>query len=325
MPDHLKYKMYDHEVTPPVTTWESIAARLNDDDQYAVLAGKLYNYEETPPINEWKAIEARLADDGNFAGLAQKLNEYEADPPAPRWTQIASTLDQLNEETIAAPVIPITRRLFKYAVAALLAGLLIGGWFMYNNYSPHNAVADVKPHAPATLPAIPQQANPVLPAEKQSADPGNLSAFAGDLFPKKQSPIVTTSNAQERPLSAAVIAAPNNQIAGTININFPPLLDKSGALIQDIDHLTTNSNYLVVAGPNGQLTRISAKFANMIRYLNGTDDDTVEYLDKVIKESSIWKKRFQEWRSKISQSSYIPSSTNFLDIVELKELIEEKP
>ncbi len=109
-----------------------------------------------------------------------------------------------------------------------------------------------------------------------------------------------------------------------IVIHSTPILDKEGNVIADLDVLTT-SNYIVVMGPNGQNTRMSSKFASVIRFLNSDDPaGTEEYLDKVIKESDTWKKRFQEWRSKISQSSFIPSASNFLDIVEFKELIQEK-
>ena len=112
---------------------------------------------------------------------------------------------------------------------------------------------------------------------------------------------------------------------GPIIISSAPIVDANGVIIRDLDVLTTNSNYIMVTGPNGQQTRISAKFASVIRYLNSNTADTEEYLDKVIKESDTWKKRFQEWRSKISQSSFIPSSANFLDIIEFKNLIEEQP
>ncbi|MDE3250658.1 MAG: hypothetical protein KGO82_18495, partial [Bacteroidota bacterium] len=107
-------------------------------------------------------------------------------------------------------------------------------------------------------------------------------------------------------------------------ISGKPLTDENGNLIRDIDVLTTNSNYLTVMGPNGQLTRISAKFASVIRYLN-EPGDTEEYLDRVIRESDTWKKRFQEWRSKIIQSSYVPAASNFFDIAAFGELVGDKP
>jgi hypothetical protein len=76
-------------------------------------------------------------------------------------------------------------------------------------------------------------------------------------------------------------------------------------------------------GPNGETTRISAKFANVIRYLNGDTEEPTEYLDNVIRDSDTWKKRFQEWRSKIRESSFIPSTANFMDILSFKDLLEQ--
>ena len=110
-----------------------------------------------------------------------------------------------------------------------------------------------------------------------------------------------------------------------IHIPDHPIIGADGLAIRDMD-VITSSNYITVMGPNGQLTRISTKFANMIRYLDGSDaaSSTHEYLDSVLAESDTWKKRFQEWRNRISQSPFIPSSANFLDIISFKELIQEK-
>ena len=81
---------------------------------------------------------------------------------------------------------------------------------------------------------------------------------------------------------------------------------------------------MIIAGPDGQMTRISSKFANVIRFLNANGNDTEEYLDRVIKEGGLWKQRFKEWRQKILDSHFIPSSSNFLDIMEFRELLDDK-
>jgi hypothetical protein len=93
----------------------------------------------------------------------------------------------------------------------------------------------------------------------------------------------------------------------------------------NMDLLTTAaSNYISVTGPNGEQTRISTKFANYLMYLNKDGGDNEEYIDYLIRNSNFWKTRFEQWRNKIlQQASFIPSSTNFFDIIELKELLKD--
>lgn len=82
-------------------------------------------------------------------------------------------------------------------------------------------------------------------------------------------------------------------------------------------------NYISVTGPNGQQTKISSKFVNVLLYMN--NDSNIEqfegYFSKTFLESLVWKSKFQDWRNKILQTSLIPSADNFMDILELKDLI----
>jgi hypothetical protein len=86
---------------------------------------------------------------------------------------------------------------------------------------------------------------------------------------------------------------------------------------------SADKKYIIVTGPNGEQTRISAKFEKFIPYLNaGANKD--EYLNPVFFESTMWKIVFDNWRSRLlSNASFAPSGGNFLDIFELKKLIEE--
>ncbi len=324
MPDHLKYKMYDLEVAPPATAWESIAAALADAEQYANLSGKMYNHAETPAPDLWNSIAERLDDDTSFSQLSDNLKNFETPPPTHSWQNIAAALDNVAEEKDQARVIPFKRLFYRIAAAAVFAGLLIGGWVYLNPSTKQiETAATISKPAPANTLNNPGETQ--LPTTNPAQVAPSIETGAADvgaIFSQKQH---STENTIAHPLTASVVAKPTNASDFAINVDAPQIKNEKGEVIHDIEQLTSNSNYVIVTGPNGQLTRMSAKFANLIRYMNDADDNTEEYVDKVIKESSIWKKRFQEWRSKISQSSFIPSTTNFLDIMEFKELIQEMP
>ena len=364
MSEQLKHKMFDFEATPPPASWEVIAARLDDDIRYATVAAKMNNFDAAPPLSSWSTIASRLNDDIHYAGLATKMNHFQETPPQNIWSEIAARLDddrqyatvaaKLNnfdatppaqvwnniaasfqkEEFKPIPVRNINTIIYRLAAAAILIGLFAGIWMLVNK----NAVkVDVVKNKPAIVPdrsatrTDNKEDHTITPLNNSNQSKEEIAVAdqngerAVQAGTKNRLPFSTDafSNNQYPALRHAVVDGLLAYQEKPIVISSPPILDKDGNVIRDMDVLTT-SNYIVVTGPNGQSTRISSKFASVIRYLNGDNDDHEEYIDKVIKESDTWKKRFQEWRNKISQSSFIPSSANFLDIIEFKELIEEK-
>lgn len=316
--------MYDLEVAPPATAWESIAAALADAEQYTNLADKMYNHAEPPAPGIWNAIAERLDDDTSFLHLSDNLKNFETPAPANSWLNIATALDEVAKEKSQTKVVPFKRLIYRLGAAAVFTGLLIGGWIYKNNTNDQTTAAAtlIKPVPANSLNTAGEKPFPITITAPESPTMETGAADVGAIFTRKQ-PLI--ENATLHSLTASLVAKPVSGADFTINVDAPQIKNEKGEIIHDIEQLNSNSNYVTVTGPNGQLTRMSAKFANLIRYMNDGDDDTEEYVDKVIKESSIWKKRFQEWRSKISQSSFIPSTTNFLDIMEFKELIQEVP
>jgi len=322
-------KMNSFEATPPQSSWNTIASRLNDDLQYAGFAAKMNNFEEMPPQTTWNEIANRLDDDKQYAMVAAKMNNFDSPPPAEIWNNIAASLQE--KEIKLVPAGNVRTIIYRLAAAAILIGLFAGIWLLMNK---NTVKVDLVKNKTTVVPGN----SAIRKDDKEITTPNNSD-------PSKEEVVVADQNAEH----IAQANAKNNRPSGInafgenqytvlkhavvdgllayqekpIIISSPPILDREGNVIRDMDILTT-SNYIMVTGPNGQSTRISSKFASVIRYLNGDSDDQEEYIDKVIKESDTWKKRFREWRNKISQSSFIPSSANFLDIIEFKELIEEK-
>jgi hypothetical protein len=281
MPEQLTHRMYEFEVEPPHTTWETIAARLDDDAQYSVVTTKLNNYNVQPPTGTWNNILASLEE--------TKLNDS------------------------APPLVKIGRKIYRFAAAAILVGLFIGGWILLNKTDSKIEVA-VKGSVPA--PAVAEQSGKVGSKDQQNDTAAHTQKdkFANAAVKTDRYSLPLTDNNGDKILKYAIVNTSRFYNKKPITVSFSPVFNKPGAVI-----LATNSSYLYVAGPGGQQTRISSRFAHVIRYLNAE-----EYIGDATNESIVWKKRFREWRNKISHSGFIPSSANFLDIIELKELIGEK-
>ena len=290
------------------------------------LRHKIVNLEVAPPAAAWDAIAARLDDDRQYAVVSAKMNSFELAPPPMAWNLISAALEENPE---AAPVISVRRNIYRLLAAAAVIGIIaVTGWLLLNNTNRNADTASIPPAQkdnPAVAPSgynkpatndqavVKNQEAAVIPHAVTAATTVHHSAGSATQSAKED----------ERILRYAVLNQVPSFAETPIIISSAPITDQYGNIIRDLDVMTT-SNYIMVTGPNGQLTRISSKFASVIRYLNGDPSDTEEYIDRVIKESDTWKKRFQEWRSKISQSSFIPSSANFLDIIEFKDLIDEK-
>jgi hypothetical protein len=293
------------------------------------LKHKMYEFEVTPPTAAWEAIATRLYDDSQYSQVSSKMSNYEAAPPPDCWNNIAASLNEVTavKAEAEAPVIKISRKFFRYTAAAIIIGVLAGtAWLFNNNRSGKNNIAGNAGGQPSEA-ATGAQKKSTIESSHQQNNVGSGKTTEQPVYTANKNNahfnIQPYNDNQSQILRYSVVTAPLSRNEGLIVIGSPPILDEKGAVIRNMDVLTTNNNYLIVAGPDGQLTRISSKFANVIRYLN-SGDDVEEYLDKVIRESSVWKKRFQEWRTKISQSAFIPSSVNFLDIIEFKELIDER-
>lgn len=290
---------------------------------------RLQQMELTPPEGSWERISVSL--DQEFpAGegtVAEKVFHAELAPPAMAWDQIAATL----EEAPAKEKTPVIRmRPLRWAAAAVVAGLLLGAWWYFSVPTTENTLAteNNKPASPKTnTPAPKQLVNPVktavlvagkkapaLPAERQTPLPAEL----------RESVNVTEEPSEELLAALDETKAQVVHLTEEPRVSAPLIRDKKGKVIMDMSLLSGNAgSYISVTGPNGEPTRISSKFANYLIYLN-KEESKEEYLDFLIRNSSVWKKRFDEWRNRImNRQSFMPGTSNFFDILELQELIRE--
>ena len=96
--------------------------------------------------------------------------------------------------------------------------------------------------------------------------------------------------------------------------------DLNGNGADGINAVSADENHFITNGPNGDVVRVSNKLSNIIPLLSD-DNTTQEYLDVVIKESAVWKQRYDNLRNKLSKIA--PSPNNFLDIIQLASVLNE--
>ena len=298
---------------------------------------KLLHYEMPPPAGAWEKIALRLDTEFDVAesNISIKLSDAALEPPADVWENIMTTLDKEQEQP---KVIPFKWK--RLAAAAVIIGILITTAVYYksfqsktssdelvvNNNKKADTVTgnisrsdkeDVIDFANVSIADnIPREAILFHTAKRvKSASPLLTTETSSNSEPDEESPIKYISKQAIQLADATEVAA----IAG------PPIRDANGKIIMDLSLLTTqSSNYITVTGPNGEQTHISSKFANFLAYLNTSSGEEEEYLDFLIRQSSVWKKRFEDWRAKIlQQANFSPSCATFFDILELKELIKE--
>ena len=287
---------------------------------------KMQNLEIAPPPGAWDFIAAQL--DQN--AVQQKMNQLEITPPAFAWKEIEKELDKNAEK-----VIPISRNkkiiYLRYAAVAVFIGLIATGITLYFNNtktikhtgSPTETAANVdnQPKGNAAINNVSDSDNtqaPVtttntsstpytssrLPLETQNEE-GYKDVLAYNEFPLQK--------ASTDEISYADLYNPNegvNMVARDLNGN--------GA--DGINAVSADENHFITNGPNGDVVRVSNKLSNIIPLLSD-DNTTQEYLDVVIKESAVWKQRYDNLRNKLSKIA--PSPNNFLDIIQLASVLNE--
>lgn len=317
------------------------------------LQHKLFHFEVPPPASVWPEIASRL--DEEFVApdiaLATRLNDVEMPPPPSAWTAISASLDAGATPVVDINSRPRVSRLFKkIAVAALLAGTVAVAALYFNSGENLNT--------PAPQAAIPSPAQPgnTGPADNQSADsnaspenvspereetqndPPVLAARSQRNITRATSPNNAGRQARRLPRperessDIAYYASGNIEQAGIdavqtvmaiepVTVSAPPIRDSRGNIIMDLNVIhVPGQQYIVVTGPNGNQTKISSKFLHCLSYLNSDFPNAEANADEQQCRSM-----FRLWRDKfLSDASFIPAASNFFDIFEMKEMIQER-
>jgi hypothetical protein len=285
----------------------------------------LLNLEIAPPQENWQTITARLEEeyDPHETVIGETLTNWEATPPPNAWDTILTGL--------RPPVIFPFR---KVAVAAAVTTLLaVAAWYFFTTgTTPKNTIVQEEKPVPATneQPAVtntvpivpPVVASNNLPeriSTKRISRPPTQNLYTSLSIPDNDNYLFASSGTIRR-------AGLNNNHSINPNMAAPPIRDAQGRVILDESLITSaDNNYIVVTAPNGEQTRISSRFLQMVSSMNA-DIKPSDYFDYFFlgENNNAWKIKFSAWRNKIlQQASFIPTATNFLDILEMKDLLQE--
>lgn len=296
------------------------------------LLNKLSNFEIAPPVQSWENISGILDReyDPSEIRLANRLSKVELAPPEMSWESIYTSLYSTSPAK-SNPGRIISIPFIRVATAAVFLGIIsITAFYLLNRNLPTSVQeqASVFPISPPqnslTESDIPET-NPhstESPLSSSASTIPNQSGirhiksepavqYAEVIHPEESFPVQYSTIDEE-----TLRVSPSKQIT----VDAPPIRDDKGNIIMDLKLVSTaNQQYVIVTSPNGEQTRISRKFAAMLSYLN---EEAVPINFSI--DGLEWKFRFQAWRDKLlEQASFIPTAANYLDIFELKNLIDE--
>lgn len=278
---------------------------MTEDLQY-----RLNNYSISPPEGAWPAIAAELDKESAAQDrIAQKLQAAALEPPPGVWESIAGTL----HETAGAKVIPIRRRWTRIAVAAIATGIIVLAglsYFILNGTSDQAAVIPGTSRIPGATNNIPKR------ADNTATDPVVVydHATTTNFLPVRTRPrMVPNNTVRYASVQTRDLAALESALGGEIIDE--PLATQPRTRIPP-------AQYLTIAAPNGQPARISAKLTDGLNYI--FNNESTETMDQALR-SIAWRIRFSNWSDKLlSSTGFIPTASNFMDIVELEELLKEQ-
>jgi hypothetical protein len=327
MKSNWQNKIQQHAETPPEGAWKNIANILDADTENNTnnFTKKIKHYTVTPPAAALKNIFALLAEDKKTdeIKLGNRLYNFEQTAPAAIWPVIESQLDS-GAKIIQFENKKKNPKLFYTKIAAAAIAIVIAGavWMNSNKTSTisENGTVAVQPLQQQTKKANAGADSTIMPAPEAQ---------------EKSTPIASTSSAPVKPVYKKQTGNTTNNpafIASTateelaLNPAFLPkekLQNSNGQIPMDIALMNTPNSYINISGPDGQTIKVSSKFSNLLSYLT-EDGGAQENLDLIIQESAKWRATFAKWRNRMANNAVAPSISNFMDIIELSTILEEK-
>lgn len=318
MPSNWLNKIVNHKVDPPPEAWVNITNEL-DKDITNSLKAKLLAHEETPPADVLESIFNTLdkEDMQTAPAFIEKIRNYSPQAPAGSWDDIITKLDTAeNQLFLLNPKKKNVKAIFiKIAAAAAIITVFLITVLPTTKHSQTeiNTVAAVKDQTAtghATQNSIKNTGAPVPDTRKDD------SAY---------------THAGEKTINQPAGTYSQDYVAGkkTVDLAQAPgvnekLQNNKGETPMDIALMNTPNTYISITGADGQTVKVSSKFSNLISYLNDKNPDNRENIDIIIDEAPRWKKIFTEWRNKMTNNTVAPSLSNFMDIIELSKILEDK-
>lgn len=310
-------KIRQHQATPPQGAWKNIAKTLDEEETKTTgFAARLAEFETTAPVSAAKNIFT-LLDTTEQPPFTEKLYNYEAEVPQTAWPNIINDLDKAETKVIAIganrKLPPVYLRVA--AAVGVITLLSISIWLLNRQQGTEVIAGDIKKNLP------------------QNNTTGSNNSAEKLVAANTKETATTTTAASVKPASGTAPALAYIQHSQTEALAQNPiaftkekLQNSNGETPQDVTLInnTAANSYFTITGPDGQPVRVSAKLAGFINYLNNDNLDTKENIEIIIQESSKWRATFAAWKQKMINNSIAPSLTNFMDIIELSNVLEEK-
>lgn len=279
---------------------------------------RLYNASIIPPDNAWPSIAAQLDADAHQQ-LSRKMQEATLAPPAHVWDNIQSMLDDTRSAAVVAPM----RRGWKgMAVAAGTAGIIILSGLFYYFFTRDNTSDRLITTTPSSqqTPSRPGQA--IQPKDNATPRASGISpavTAARPANPAGNTRYGLTGNSNQPPVRYAHTDMGTMQAWGPDDLDLNEVIDEPLQALA-VTHITPKK-YLTVPAPNGQAVKVSAKLTDAMDCV--LLDEPPRDMNMALR-NVLWKMRISNWSNKlVSASGFIPSASNFFDIITLEELLKE--
>ncbi|MBS1510411.1 MAG: hypothetical protein JST86_06215 [Bacteroidetes bacterium] len=315
------YRIRNNDVTPPVDVWVRIANELaeehHSDNNFQ---HKIFNLEANPPQGVFERVVSELEKDQSFT---ERISNYEQDAPPATWNAITGLMDEGDGKVISIHADKISRfRYLRYAAAAIAAILLLTIVFYFNG-NKHSIAASGK-QAPGSSANDVVAENKLAVAESEK----NIVAQNSHIAPAKETKVIRKTKENNNPddIPQDYLTQSNvTELTKNPSEYAEKLRDNNGNTPTDITIISAPNSYINVTGPDGQTIKWSAKFSGIINYVNNNQQpDTKENIDIIIEESAKWRTVFAKWREKMTNTTLTPSLSNFMDIIDLSNILEDK-
>jgi hypothetical protein len=323
MPSGWLNNILHYKVAPPENTWANITNELDKENQndVEIFKSKMLIHEEAPPAAVLDKIFHQL--DGDISpfipAYVERLKNHSENPPADTWDNIITQLNTGEDKIIPLqPERKNTKIVFlKIAAAAAIISIVIITILTVVKQNPTSSV----PIASAIPQTVPKQTPPANNIANTQIN--NIAKVTDVIAPSKTNNLKQLSHINYT--STYVKGNAVAELAQDPALYYKEKLQNSnGKTPMDIALLNTPNTYISITGADGQSVKVSSKFSNLLGYLNQGTPDNRENIDVIIEESAKWRKIFSAWRDKMTNNTVAPSFTNFMDIIELSNVVEGK-
>ena len=286
---------------------------------------RLYHFESNPPGTVWNKIVLALNQMPVAEEFPEKLYDLQIPPPPGVWQKISSALNKTSEPKIPVTFINRIKPYYRYAAAAILIGFITFFVSLFINKQNIANVAE-KQSVPGVKPNTlsPQKIENLNTNKKQEA----IVLTKPFPEPDKKQLLASSLTSEGRSLEELI---QNKMINSFVEYSSPATLQtnysadnfendaeyldySSPAINYDQSRIRKINNYFVLLRPDGNIIRISRKFADMIGCMytsasNSTNENCQEQINS--------------WRKKMAKSLLTPSQDNFMDILTMIKSLQD--